>query len=139
MAWSASIVKKERDAGGRLTVTVELADRGRTFTFRLSTDSAPTATWLVDQVADKVAQLDALDAWDAALPAVGAPIDYSTKGTPDPADVAREAWLADYRRKTQMEKAVDAGLLPADDPTFVALEQSVKAGFLPEYVTSIRG
>lgn len=56
----------------------------------------------------------------------------------DPAAVAREAWLTNYRKLLKAKEAVAAGILPADLPALVTLQSQVIADFLPAYLDHIQ-
>lgn len=140
MAWTATLTSKTRDALGRIVVVVTLTNGTDTDTMTLTTDTAPTVgEWLARQVKSRVAQLDALDAWAASLPAPGAAVDLTVNTAPTAAEVAEAQWITDYRMLKRYNYAVTDGLIASNNPQRAALVTKVKDTFLPAYIVHLTG
>lgn len=140
MAWTATLTSKIQDSQGRIVVMVTLTNGASTDTMTLTTDTAPAVPkWVERQVKDRVAQLDALDAWANSLPAPGAPVDFTVDTAPTAAETAAATWRADYQTLKNMNQAVTEGLITANNAQRTAQINLVKNTFIfPDYLPFLR-
>lgn len=134
MAWTASILRKER-AGNVVRVVMAYTDGTSTLEEPLLLNGMEQPGYLDAQVRLRLAQLTALDTAQAQL-AAGP---YTPAAAPEdsPAAVAQRAWIAGYRRYQRMRNAIALGLKTAADTDYLALGTKLKIDWKPEYLDLI--
>lgn len=120
MAWTASIISKNF-TNGFYNVVVRYTDGVRNIdeTYKAQ---VPKATWIPDQVRSRISQLDIAGVFDVAVGPV----------TPSDLPITDTNMLLFGQRIKMLEVAkmlIDLGVLRADNPKVIALEEWIKNNF----------
>ena len=136
MAWQAILLDiAPRD--GRITFSILFAGDTRKFVREFSVDNL-TSSNLKTLARNEVAALATAENSKPELIPLG-PIDLTpdTRQDPDPASVARGAFLANWRLAQSYQRAIALSLVAPDDPTFVAIQTALTKYFLPSYLEAM--
>ena len=136
MAWQAILLDiTPRD--GRIAFSILFVGDTRKFVREFSVDSL-TGSGLKTIARSEIARLTQAENSKSELIPLG-PIDL-TPDTPqdlDPASVARDAFLANWRLAQSYQRAIALSLVTPDDPAFVALQTALTKYFLPSYLEAM--
>lgn len=133
MPWSA-ILQSASVANGVATLVLAFTDGTNAFTKTYKLGS-PGDQFLEKQAAQEITNLNALDAYVAALK-VGPIVPYVAPA-PTASQQAATQFFAMYYKMLNLQAAINNGTAKPDQ-TFTDLQSAVKAAFLPEYTTDIR-
>ena len=132
MAWTAKILDKTFD-NDVLNVSVELKQGKRVVNTVYKVTNAQSGEWLKERINEKVAVLEALDAYEASL-AKGT-FDFTvtpkTPTQPTQAELERQAFSAKVRELRRAEKAVEAGV--KTDADVEAIKAEIKTLYKEEF------
>jgi len=121
MAWTASVLKKDFDAGAVL-VTVEYRDGARTLTETYKA-YLPSPDWIPATVRDKIKQLEAQSTFSIALGTV-------EPALPNPVKDPDELLFARRIRQLEIIKVmIDLGIVKPDDAKVATLTSWIKNNF----------
>lgn len=117
MAWTAKITDKSLSEG-RLTITVELDNGTQKFGERFVVSNAQSPSWLKDRINEKIRILDQLSTYETSLELGGVDLtpDPDPKPTPPTKDeLDRIAFVQEYQKYQQLQKALEAKLITQKD------------------------
>lgn len=118
MAWEAQVVEKLK-SNGQLQVVVEYANGATTFRESLVSRSGQGAAWLNDAVKRRLADLDAVDTLNDAIP--DGPVTVLPDVTPNA--TPKEIYERKFRRFEAWLGLMRQGIVAVDRPAFVTLKQ----------------
>lgn len=121
-----------RDGEGRISVTVEFRKDGAPTVTQVYRIDNFSARWLKDTCAAKCNALNNVEDLTAVTSGK-----LDTTVTPEAVDTAAVAWSQDFMLATQVKTLVDLGVIPANNPKYVALLARLKTNFLPKYINLV--
>lgn len=136
MAWTATIKSVDRQPDGRVQIFVAFDDgNGRTVPQYIVGDVGASSAWFQRQLTAAVSRFDDAEKL-RLLVSVGESFTVAApEVTPPPSDeqMARTAFLADWRLYGGLQRAVAAGILAADDKVIAETKVRLLAAWLPDY------
>jgi len=132
--WTANINNVVKNQG-KLSITVEYTNGTDSFvdTYYLTRTADGT---IKNIVANKIKELTDLYTYADSL-AIGAVDITPTPVVPTQAEVDKNTFLANYNKLKAMKVAITHGMISASNPAYLALVDTVKTTYKPEYIEFI--
>lgn len=131
--WNATVIDKEIDSRGNLSVLVDFSDGTSKIRETFATSQGQPDGWLEEQVSKKLKSLESVVA--TVVPEKGAVLGKLPDPTPEPTgDALRDAYAADIARYQQYLSAVRLGISIDTVQDFIDLKARLKDNFLPAYL-----